>query len=75
MNEQLSLFELSESEMITQRVEKIEKSSNAVRRGIFARHDELVKLYLKQQREIEELKALVQGNRKNDIEYSFSLAI
>lgn len=40
-------------------IEKVDKKSDNVRRGLFARYNELAKLMLKQQQEIEQLKAYI----------------
>lgn len=42
---------------LQENVNQVRVSSDKVRRGIFARHDELAKLYLKHQEEIETLRS------------------
>lgn len=53
---QLDLFEKDEVKLLREELERVRKSSDNVRRGIFARHDELAKKYLELYHEIESLK-------------------
>jgi uncharacterized protein (DUF3084 family) len=55
-------------EFVEKEVNEIRKRSDNVRRGLFARHNELAKLYMQQQSEIERLKQIIEalgyGNRE-----------
>lgn len=59
---QLELFQKTENEIIRDEITKIRESSENVRRGIFTRFNELSKLFLEQQKEIEELKEKLKVN-------------
>lgn len=75
MTEQLMLFEETETERLERQVKNIKESSDKVRKKLFAENNEMYKLILKQQQEIEELKTIVRRIGKDSIDYSFSLAI
>lgn len=59
--------EKSDLNDLKKEVTEIRKSADNVRRGIFARHGELMKLILKQQQEIEELKDWINGQRNRKL--------
>lgn len=75
MTEQLLLFEETETERLERQVKTIKESNDKVRKRLFAEHNEMYKIILKQQQEIEELKTIVRRIGKDSIDYSFSLAI
>lgn len=52
---QLELFEVPETERIAGEVRTLEKSIDNVRRGIFARHEELAKKYMELRQDVERL--------------------
>ncbi len=57
---QYDLFEEnSEFCLLKKEFEEVRKSSDSVRRGLFAKHNELMKIVLKQQEEIESLKRII----------------
>lgn len=56
MEFQLDLIKQSEIELLREELQKVKEAAENVRRGLFARHNELAKLYLEQQKEIQELK-------------------
>ena len=57
MTVQLDLFqEFSEVEILKQELEDVKKRNENVRKGIFARHNELCKLYMALKEELETLK-------------------
>jgi len=53
---QLDLFEKDEIKLLREELKKVKDSSDSVRRGIFARHGELAKLYLALKEDLESLK-------------------
>jgi hypothetical protein len=55
--------EQSEFNDLKKKVDLISKGADNVRRGIFARHSALMKLVLKQQEEIEELRNHLYGRK------------
>jgi hypothetical protein len=55
--EQLELFPLSYEEKLEKRIDELENIIHNVRKGIFARHGELAKMYLKIDQEHEEWKS------------------
>lgn len=62
---QLDLFEeSSEICLLKQELEEIRQSQDNLRRGLFARHSELMKLYLKQHEEIDKLREMLLEERK-----------
>lgn len=64
-NVQYELFEANDDMSILQKeIVELRLQQNNVRRGIFARHDELAKLYVTQQNEIDRLKLIIQDLRK-----------
>lgn len=46
-------------EYLKKSIEETRKQSENVRKGLFARHNELAKMYVKQQQEIESLKNII----------------
>lgn len=53
---QLDLFrELSEVDILRQELEEVRSRNENVRKGIFARHNELAKLYLELSEKVEKL--------------------
>jgi len=52
---QLELFEIPENEKMMGEIRSLEKSVDNVRRGLFARHDELAKKYMELRDEVERL--------------------
>lgn len=57
---QLDLFsEDSDQDYKTEEIKLIKASMDKVRRGLFARHGELAKQFLHQQKEIDELRTLI----------------
>lgn len=48
-------------EFVEKRISDIGNKCDNVRRGMFARHNELAKLYMQQQSEIERLKQIIEG--------------
>lgn len=55
---QLDLFE-TEIDYRTEEIKLIKASMDKVRRGLFARHGELAKQFVQQQKEIDELRTLI----------------
>jgi len=55
---QLDMFE-DNLTTLTNEVEKLKKSTDNVRRGLFARHNELAKIFLEIKQEIDELKSFI----------------
>jgi alpha-D-ribose 1-methylphosphonate 5-triphosphate synthase subunit PhnI len=53
-------------------IEQIRKSNDNVRRGLFARHGELAKMYLRQQAEIDELKRMIREMNHEKTEWNYS---
>lgn len=54
--QQLVLFEEIRSYEMEKKIETFEKQIGNIRRGLFARHGELMKLYLENKQELETLK-------------------
>lgn len=52
---QLDFFK-TEEEQMWEEIEKVRKSSDKVRKGIYARHAELAKMYMELQNEFQNLK-------------------
>ncbi len=46
-------------------IENVEKKSEKVRRGLFSRHNDLAKMIMKQQQEIDYLKSLITNDKNN----------
>lgn len=62
MSYQLDLFEKDTDEKILRNdIDAIKKELGNVRRGIFARHNELSKMFLELKAEIEKLKESING--------------
>ena len=59
MTLQLELLDKSEMDLLRERVEKVQKSSDNVRRGIYARHAELAKMYMEVKHELDTLKEAI----------------
>lgn len=60
MSFQLDLFEPNDVEHYLKRdIEHVQDQVNNVRRGLFARHNELAKMFLKQQQEIDRLRDML----------------
>ena len=53
---QLLLIQKSETEILREELAKIREETANMRRGLFARHNELSKLFIEQQEELEHLK-------------------
>lgn len=53
---QLELIQKSETEILREELAKIREETANMRRGLFARHNELSKLFIEQQEELEHLK-------------------
>jgi hypothetical protein len=65
MSYQLDFFEPNDVEHFLKRdIEHVQEQVNNVRRGLFARHNELVKMFLKQQDEIDRLRDMLIQARK-----------
>lgn len=57
MQSQLDLFDNpTEAEELRREIQELRKRNDSLRKGLFARHNELFRLYLDQQKEIENLK-------------------
>jgi hypothetical protein len=61
---QLDLFIKEESEYLKQEFLDLKKQLDNVRKGIFARHTELARLYLEQQKQIDDLRRQLNGETK-----------
>lgn len=59
MTAQLDMFEDIEISTLKEEMKKVRETSENVRRGLFARHNELAKMFLSQQQEIDYLKQLI----------------
>lgn len=59
MSEQLLLFEESREEKLEREVQRLKEQSDKVRKSLYAKHGELMKLYLEQKHELETLKAAI----------------
>ena len=57
--EQLDFFEQLQLDSLKREMKKVRETSENVRRGLFARHNELAKMFLAQQQEIDYLKQLI----------------
>lgn len=64
---QLDLFSSNDVELLKLEITQVKTSSDKVRRGMFARHNELAKMYLQQQQEIDYLKSLMSHTKENKI--------
>ena len=53
--EQLELFPMNDVEVLSEKVNKIEKSSDSVRRSVYARVDKMEKMLVETQKKYEEL--------------------
>lgn len=62
MTVQLDIFEPSEFELIKQEMKKVKETSENVRKGIFARHNELAKMFLEQKQKVDYLEELIKRN-------------
>lgn len=56
MTEQLQLFEMTETDRLSQKIQGCITSQDNLRRGMFSRHDALFKMYSEMKDEIEEAK-------------------
>lgn len=63
---QLDLFEKDEFVLLKEEVEKLHQSSENVRKGIFARYNELAKMYMSLRQEIDAFKSV--GYKKHPTE-------
>lgn len=61
MSAQLDIFEEVNISILKDELKKVKDSSDNVRKGLFARHNELAKMFLAQQQEIDYLKELIKG--------------
>jgi uncharacterized membrane-anchored protein YhcB (DUF1043 family) len=66
--EQLELFPLSDVEVLAKELKKVKESSDNVRRGIFARFDNLAKMYMDLHKKYEDLCITLEVNQKPKIE-------
>jgi len=66
---QLELFPLNEVEKLAIEVKKVKESSDNVRKGIFARHNNLAKMYMDLHKKYEELCESVNVKSKAIVEY------
>jgi hypothetical protein len=65
---QLELFENNtEVELLKKEIRDIRDRSENVRRGLFARHNELAKLYMEQKEEIDQLKRFINAEKAKDV--------
>lgn len=65
---QLNLFGNNDPiSLLMQEIELLKEQNNNVRKGLFARHNELAKLVLKQQEEIDALKSSMYSEKKPDM--------
>lgn len=64
---QLDMFSNQDIQVLKEEVLAVKKSSDAVRRGIFARHGELAKMYLEQKAEIDKIKDLLYGKEESNV--------
>jgi len=65
MSYQLDFFEPNDPEFFVKKdLEQMQNQINNVRRGLFARHNELVKMFLKQQNEIDRLRGMLINDKK-----------
>ena len=61
---QLDLFQEDEIDVLSDRMDKLESSTTAIRKGIFARHTELAKMYLSLKEELDEIREELGMQRK-----------
>ncbi len=61
MSAQLDIFESTDIFTIKEEMRKVKETAENVRKGLFARHNELAKMFLAQQQEIDYLKELIKG--------------
>ena len=61
MSIQLDIFEDVNVTTLKEEMKKVRETSENVRKGLFARHNELAKMFLAQQQEIDYLKELIKG--------------
>lgn len=61
MTAQLEMFEENKISLLEEKIQKVKETSENVRKGLFARHNELAKMFLEQKKEIDYLKELIQG--------------
>jgi molybdopterin-biosynthesis enzyme MoeA-like protein len=54
--EQLLFFQESKEEKLAREVQRLKEQADKVRKGLYAKHGELMKLYLEQKHELEVLK-------------------
>jgi len=59
---QLLLFEETKEEELERKVDDLKRQTDKMRRALFARHGELMKLYMEQRHELETLKAAICKN-------------
>ena len=60
--QELDLFELTETEQIRVDFNKLKTEVGNLRRGLFSRHENLLKMYCETKDELEELRKLVRNN-------------
>lgn len=66
MTAQLDLFkENSEIELLSQELTLVKERCENVRKGLFARHNEICKMFMKQQEEIDRLKHELYGHKES----------
>jgi hypothetical protein len=62
MSVQLDLFETNdETSLLRQEIKEVRERLEAARRGLFARHTDLHRMYIEQQKEIDYLKEFIHG--------------
>ena len=59
MSAQLDIFEETDISSLKEEMKKVKETSDNVRKGLFARHNELAKMFLEQKKEIDYLKQLI----------------
>jgi hypothetical protein len=65
MNYQLDLFEpYDEFDSLKQEIKELRKSQDNVRKGLFARHNQLSKLYIELKEENEKIRSLLLTRKK-----------
>lgn len=55
---QLDLFERDEVKLLMREIAEVRERADNVRRGLFARHNELARLYLELRQEVDALKSI-----------------
>ena len=68
---QFDFFSPLDIQVLKDDFEKVKSSSENVRRGIFARHDQLIKKCDQLEKEIKELKEAIYGKKEEQITFKF----